>query len=338
MKNTLILFFLIFCSIRVFSQASTDQNGIKSTVIDQLATGTPQAMRFDVGAIAYNTHHWQDGGLVIVELFHQYFQTGYEKYVIEVGLDQGADVGSPVIKLIESLGNQHNAKITLGSSYDLTTSYAGFINRALPIYVDINGYSRYRVRISYLQNKVDVLTDPNQIKINATPSGIALADFVAPTILDNNITSSKNLVITGSGTHYIQNGNLAIGTTNPQGHRLAVAGNMIAESVKVKLQSAWPDYVFAKDYELPSLQSTEQDIKNTGHLPGIPSAAEAKANGLDLGDMNAKLLQKIEELTLHLIEKDKQLKAERATNDIQELRLKNLEDKIDQLIEKTKLK
>ncbi|MHA4894136.1 hypothetical protein ACXZ1K_05235 [Pedobacter sp. PWIIR3] len=104
-------------------------------------------------------------------------------------------------------------------------------------------------------------------------------------------------------------GGVGINTTAvPSGYKLAVAGNMVAESVKVKLQGAWPDYVFAKEYELPSLQATEQHIKDNGHLPGIPSAAEVKANGLDLGEMNAKLLQKIEELTLHLIEQTKSIK------------------------------
>jgi hypothetical protein len=107
-----------------------------------------------------------------------------------------------------------------------------------------------------------------------------------------------------------ENGNVGMGTNDPKGYKLAVAGNMIAESIKVQLQGFWPDYVFSKDYQLPSLQQTEQHIKDKGHLPGIPSVAEVKANGIDLGDMNAKLLQKIEELTLHLIKQEK-------TNDLQ---------------------
>ncbi len=97
------------------------------------------------------------------------------------------------------------------------------------------------------------------------------------------------------------NGNTGIGTFDPKGYKLAVAGNVIAESVKVKLKNVWPDYVFAKDYSLPTLKEIEAHIKEKGHLPGTPSAAEVKANGIDLGEMNAKLLQKIEELTLYLI-------------------------------------
>jgi len=106
----------------------------------------------------------------------------------------------------------------------------------------------------------------------------------------------------------IYGGNLGIGTTDTKGYKLAVAGNMIAESVKVQLRSAWPDYVFANEYKLPSLKETEKLIKEKGHLPGIPSAAEVKTNGIDVGEMNAKLLKKIEELTLYLIKQDKELK------------------------------
>ncbi|TKC05247.1 hypothetical protein [Pedobacter frigoris] len=104
-------------------------------------------------------------------------------------------------------------------------------------------------------------------------------------------------------------GNVGVGTADTKGYKLAVAGNMVAESVKVKLQGAWPDYVFTSAYKVPTLQDTEKHIKEKGHLPGIPSASEVKANGVDLGDMNAKLLQKIEELTLHLIRQEKEIGA-----------------------------
>ncbi|SMC74954.1 tail fiber protein [Pedobacter africanus] len=103
-------------------------------------------------------------------------------------------------------------------------------------------------------------------------------------------------------------GNMGIGTTNPDGYKLAVKGKVRAHEIKVETGN-WPDYVFAKDYQLPTLQETEKHIKDKGHLPGIPSAAEVKANGVDLGEMNAKLLQKIEELTLHLIEQNKKFEA-----------------------------
>jgi len=107
-------------------------------------------------------------------------------------------------------------------------------------------------------------------------------------------------------------GNVGIGTLDPK-ERLSVNGKIRAHEIKVETAN-WPDYVFAKDYRLPSLRETEKHIKEKGHLPGIPSAEEVKANGVNLGEMNTKLLKKIEELTLHLIEQNKQFEKYEAKN------------------------
>jgi hypothetical protein len=106
--------------------------------------------------------------------------------------------------------------------------------------------------------------------------------------------------------------------------KLQVRGLIRAQEVKVETAN-WPDYVFAKDYELPTLPEIERQIKKDGHLPGMPSAIEAEKNGVELGVMNKKLLQKVEELTLHLIAKDKELSEERRINNDQEQRLQKLE-------------
>lgn len=100
-------------------------------------------------------------------------------------------------------------------------------------------------------------------------------------------------------------GNVAIGTEDARGFKLAVAGKMIAEKIVVKTYSNWPDYVFDADYKLPSLTELENYITAHKHLPDIPSAKEVETNGLDLGEMNAKLLQKVEELSLYIIELNK---------------------------------
>lgn len=70
----------------------------------------------------------------------------------------------------------------------------------------------------------------------------------------------------------------------------------------VKLQSNWPDYVFEPDYKLLGLDELRAFIKQHKHLPEIPSAKEVEENGVSVGEMNALLLKKIEELTLHMIE------------------------------------
>ncbi len=106
----------------------------------------------------------------------------------------------------------------------------------------------------------------------------------------------------------INDNGLSIGTqTMPAGYKLAVNGSAIATSVTVKLNSAWPDYVFKPTYQLPSLTEVKSYIDLNNHLPEIPSAQEIAKDGQNLGEMNKLLLKKVEELTLYLIEKDKEL-------------------------------
>jgi hypothetical protein len=101
------------------------------------------------------------------------------------------------------------------------------------------------------------------------------------------------------------NGNIGVGTSDPGAYKLAVLGKIRATEIKV--ETGWADFVFKPDYKLRSLYETERFIKKNGHLPEIPSASEVEKDGINLGEMNAKLLQKIEELTLHLIEVKKQV-------------------------------
>jgi len=114
---------------------------------------------------------------------------------------------------------------------------------------------------------------------------------------------SKYFGMKTNGDFLINGGNVGIGTVTPT-EKLSVKGKIRAQEIKIEV-TGWADFVFAKDYKLPTLLETENHIKEKGHLPGIPSAAEVQANGIELGVMNKKLLQKIEELTLYLIEQKK---------------------------------
>jgi hypothetical protein len=129
-------------------------------------------------------------------------------------------------------------------------------------------------------------------------------------------------------------GFVGIGTTDPKA-RLSVNGDIYARRIRVTPDD-WPDFVFESTYELPSLQELERFIALHKHLPGIPSAKEVSEQGIDLGQNQAKLLQKIEEMTLYLIEQnkkfatqDKIMKAQDETFAAQEQRLKELETRIE---------
>ena len=98
------------------------------------------------------------------------------------------------------------------------------------------------------------------------------------------------------------------GTAGATGYVAAINGKLIATEVRVQPQANWPDYVFGKDHVLLSLEELENSINANKHLPGIPSATEVKEGGIMLGEMQTKQMEKIEELTLYVIELGKQNK------------------------------
>ncbi|MES2778349.1 MAG: hypothetical protein V4651_00490 [Bacteroidota bacterium] len=105
-------------------------------------------------------------------------------------------------------------------------------------------------------------------------------------------------------------GKVYIGSvTLPGNYRLYVKDGILAEKVKVAVSGTgnWADYVFADNYELISLSTVESFIRKNKHLPGVPSAEEVVKNGVDMAEMDATLLKKVEELTLYMIEQNKQI-------------------------------
>jgi hypothetical protein len=125
-------------------------------------------------------------------------------------------------------------------------------------------------------------------------------------------------------------GKVSIGTTNPGSYMLAVAGKVAAVG-EVRLfgigTTNFPDYVFDKDYQLPSLEETEKYVKENHHLPEVPSAAEIEKDGMSLNEMNVILLKKVEEITLLLIQQEKRIKAVQEENHSLKTRLDQIENK-----------
>lgn len=145
----------------------------------------------------------------------------------------------------------------------------------------------------------------------------------------NGLSYDHPFYVNHGGTNYM-NGKLGIGTINTGDYKLAVEGTIGARKVKVT-SAPWADFVFEKDYKLPTLKELEDFIAANKHLPGIPTATEVGQHGVELGDISAKLLQKIEEQALYIIELNK--KREEQTSQIAALnkKLEALSKRLEQL-------
>ncbi|UGU17923.1 tail fiber protein [Sinomicrobium kalidii] len=152
-----------------------------------------------------------------------------------------------------------------------------------------------------------------------SPGGVDNASFrVSDTPTDNRI-----FLLT-------KGGRLGIGTVSPDAE-LTVKGKIHTREVKVDLNGAVaPDYVFKEGYDLRSLEEVQAHIKEKGHLPGIPSAKEMEEEGINLKEMNLKLLEKVEELTLYIMEQDKEIKKLKEGN----TRMREIEQKLDKFLKK----
>lgn len=185
-----------------------------------------------------------------------------------------------------------------------------------------------------LDNQRLVITDNNINKIDLHVMGFTLIDGQNGSLLFgsentpefgkwgieyNELAQGLNFWQPGGLNYYMfiaNNGRVGIGLdpdelTTAEEYRLYVAEGILTERVKVALRHTtdWADYVFKQDYKLLTLGEVDAFIKKYGHLPGVPSAEEVKDKGIDVATMDAKLLEKIEELTLYMIELKKENEA-----------------------------
>ncbi len=184
--------------------------------------------------------------------------------------------------------------------------------------VSLNHYINGDVWLAAGGGKVGIGTDNPNAKLSIRrPSGlpsIKAADeggygyliidgFKSGDKVNNSV--SLNHYVNGNVLLGMGGGYVGIGIDNPK-NLLDVKGTIHAQEVKVDMNN-WSDFVFHPSYQLKPLMEVEKFIKANGHLHDIPSAAEVEQNGVNVGEMQKKLLQKVEELTLYVIELKKEI-------------------------------
>lgn len=205
--------------------------------------------------------------------------------------------------------NTWNPWVEVWHSGNLNNFNTDFISRNM----SVNGGLTVNSGTAYSFLKLGQQAHDNIIVDNSPEKHYGGGYFFRVTGADN-VSYNEALIISESG-------NIGIGINKPQ-NKLDVNGIIHAKEVKVDL-NGWADYVFKKDYDLPTLESVEKHIKEKGHLPNIPSEKEVLEKGINLGDNQRLLLQKIEELTLYSIEQNKRMKQQSERIENLELQLNN---------------
>ena len=200
-----------------------------------------------------------------------------------------------------------NAQLTLGIAEDLASTYGGYVNRKIPILVDTQYYGKYRIKLTTTLPRVDEVTARSQIAIFDTPNKTVLTDANGDPL---DFTPNKQILLAEYGAsiknHLTLEEGSWFGIGKAPGHALDMVGNAYIDGeintkkITVTLDG-WADHVFDENHRLMPLESVADFIAANGHLPGVPSAEEVAERGVDLGRMQATLLEKIEEMTLHMI-------------------------------------
>ncbi|WP_078666756.1 hypothetical protein [Chitinophaga eiseniae] len=209
---------------------------------------------------------------------------------------------------VTSIGLRLGGTLNSGDAAILPNGNVGIGTTSPGLKLDVNGVFRSN-------GMVTLLGPGTASELNSTTKrGVYIDNGVSTgwDLLTLRNDSGTMMTVTGAGS-------VGIGTKKPLGYKLAVEGTIAARRVKVT-QESWADYVFLPDYKLPSIEELERYIVSKGHLPGVPSAEEVKSDGVDLGEMNKILLEKVEELSLYIISLKKQL-------DVQQSQISALQQK-----------
>lgn len=215
------------------------------------------------------------------------FRFGKGQTGIWLGLKEpavGIGVSDPYNSLIVAgVSDQTPAIIRIGNSgsFDQTNSGALIFDEDINAALAPDNFCGIALRYNGLTNRLDYLGD----------------------CADNTSLDNARLIMSLS-----RNGNIGFGTAPDSMYRIQIAGYMRAEEIVV--ETGWADFVFEDTYTLRPLKEVESFIDTYGHLPDIPNGKSIQSNGLLVGDMSMRLMQKIEELTLYTIEQEKRLETQ----------------------------
>jgi hypothetical protein len=203
---------------------------------------------------------------------------------------------------------------------DIKPSYAGTYTSFIAGWRDATGQGNCQCVIIWLRGGTTTYQYQSNYAVNPTvydgvQNPLPYNEVNGP---PHNYKTVVDTYVTTTGIFQARNiffdGKVGIGTTVPD-EKLTVKGKIHTQEVKVDMAGPLvPDYVFANEYKLQTLQQVEAFIKQNKHLPEIPSAKEIEENGLMLAEMNMKLLQKIEELTLYLIQQQTEIEELKKSN------------------------
>ena len=267
------------------------------------------------------SRYWgSDSNTRASSIFHYKPTGGSDQLVISVSGD-GGSYSNPAVYSQAKMVVQANGNVGIGTT---SPSEKISIIGSTGIYAGLNNASpRPAVSAGTIAGEVrgvgginSTSADDGFLRLSAgggtnsiTKSFIDLSGYMANTSSNDRY---QNIIFGTSGTERVRidaTGNVGIGTTNTSAYKLSVNGNIRTQDVTVTT-TGWPDYVFQPEYQLPSLEALSVQIKAQGHLPNIPSAAEVSKNGIALGEMNKKLLEKVEELTLYAIKQNNEIKTQ----------------------------
>lgn len=234
--------------------------------------------------------------------------TTWGNYINLIGNGGGNKYGT-YINVPNTTGIAYGVYSTVSTSNP--SSYAGYFNGKVvcPDKVGIGTTSALSVKLQ-VDGGADAEPGSGGFLVTGNTNSANIA-------IDNNEIMARNNGATS--TLFLNNdggdvslcyagGNVMIGASVPAtGYILSVDGKIIAEELKVQLSQNWPDYVFDEKYVMPSISDLKSYVKINKHLPGIPTASEMKESGISVGEMQTKMMQKIEEMSLYIIELQNQI-------------------------------